>query len=318
MSSRYFFITLFFLLNIFCNSSLYASGAKRPELPEDETVTDTPAIEVTNPTTEEPVIPPVTGEVEVPVIPPVTGEVEIPTIPPVTGGEDEVALSPQLKFIRPWNINGTSIVIDAYEGNSIDWAKMATDKKVVGVIHRSSIGLNTDSQYVARKKIALERGYLWGAYHLGRPGNTIAQADLFLSLIKDEPNTLMILDLEDTGSGSFMSVNEAVVFMNYVYEKTGRIPTVYANHSTTVMLNSKVKGNPRFEQSKLWYARFKENISDFPAGVWASYFLWQFSSEINCSTTGSCLYNVPGTKSDMDVNVFYGSARELAAQWNNN
>ena len=95
---------------------------------------------------------------------------------------------------------------------------MATDTKVAGVIHRSSIGLKVDTQYVARKKIALDRGYLWGAYHLGRPGNTIAQANLFLSLLNDEPNTLMILDLEDTGSGSFMSIDEAVVFMNYVYE----------------------------------------------------------------------------------------------------
>jgi hypothetical protein len=195
---------------------------------------------------------------------------------------------------------------------------MATDTKVAGVIHRSSIGLKVDTQYVARKKIALERGYLWGAYHLGRPGNTIAQAELFLSLVQDEPNTLMILDLEDTGSGSFMSINEAVVFMNYVYEKTGQIPTVYANHSTTVLLNQKLKSNPLFQQSKLWYARFKSNITDFPSGIWKNYFLWQFSSEINCSTTGSCLYNGPGTKSGMDVNVFHGSATELAAQWHNN
>ena len=221
-------------------------------------------------------------------------------------------------LLSPWTKSNSTIVIDAYEGNSIDWNKMATDTKVAGVIHRSSIGLKVDTQYVARKKIALDRGYLWGAYHLGRPGNTIAQANLFLSLLNDEPNTLMILDLEDTGSGSFMSIDEAVVFMNYVYEKTGRIPTVYANHSTTILLNTKVKSNPLFQQSKLWYARFKANVTDFPSGIWKNYFLWQFSSEINCSTTGSCLYNVPGTKADMDVNVFHGSASELASQWHNN
>lgn len=246
--------------------------------------------------------------------PVVTKPPTTPTVPPVNGGG---STTEQASLNSPWNRSNSSIVIDAYEGNSIDWNKMATDTKVAGVIHRSSIGLKVDGQYIARKKIALERGYLWGAYHLGRPGNTIAQADLFLSLIKDEPNTLMILDLEDTNSGSFMTINEAVIFMNYIYEKTGRIPVVYANHSTTVLLNQKVKSNPLFQQSKLWYARFKSNITDFPAGIWQNYFLWQFSSEINCSTTGSCLYNVPGTKSDMDVNVFHGSANELAAQWNN-
>jgi lysozyme len=237
-----------------------------------------------------------------------SGEEPTPTAP-----TDETDLT---SFNSPWKRSDTSIVIDAYEGNSIDWDKMATDKKVAGVIHRSSIGLKIDTQYKARKKTALDRGYLWGAYHLGRPGNTIAQADLFLSLVDDE--TLMILDLEDTSSGSFMTINEAVVFMDYVYEKTGRIPVVYANHSTTILLNSKVKSNPLFQQSKLWYARFKANVTDYPAGVWANYFLWQFSSEINCTTTGACLYNVPGTKSDMDVNVFNGTARELASEWHNN
>lgn len=246
---------------------------------------------------------------------PVVNKPPTPTTPPST--DDGTSTTVAASLLSPWTKEKSTIVIDAYDGNSIDWDKMATDRKVAGVIHRSSIGLKVDSQYVARKKIALERGYLWGAYHLGRPGNTIAQADLFLSLIKDEPNTLMILDLEDTGSGSFMTINEAVVFMNYVYEKTGRIPTVYANHSTTVLLNQKVKSNPLFQQSKLWYARFKANVTDFPAGIWKNYFLWQFSSEINCSTTGSCLYNVPGTKADMDVNVFHGSPTELAAQWHN-
>lgn len=220
-------------------------------------------------------------------------------------------------FNQPWKNADTSIVIDAYEGNSIDWNKMATDTKVVGVIHRSSIGSRTDAQYKARKKIAKERGYLWGAYHLGYKGNTIAQADLFLSLVDNDPETLMILDLEDTSSGNLMTVEEAVVFMNYVYEKTGRIPVVYANHSVTISLNQKVKNNPLFQQAKLWYARFKATVTDFPAVIWKNYFLWQFSSEINCSTTGSCLYNVPGTKSDMDVNVFYGTPRELEARWNN-
>lgn len=218
---------------------------------------------------------------------------------------------------RPWDKAGTTIVIDAYEGNPIDWDKMATDSKVVGVIHRSSIGSRVDSKYRSRRDIAKARGYLWGAYHLGRPGNTIAQAKLFLDLVGNDPDTLMVLDLEDTTSGKFMTIDEAVVFMDYVYEQTGRIPVVYANHSTTKLLNSRVKSNALFQQSKLWYARFKANVTDYPAGIWPNYFLWQFSSEINCSKTGSCLYNVPGTKYDMDVNVYYGPRSELEANWTN-
>lgn len=233
------------------------------------------------------------------------------------GGSSNDEVTDQASFIRPWNNDNTSIIIDAYEGNRIDWNKMAADQKMVAVIHRSSIGSRVDSKYVERKNIALERGYLWGAYHLGRRGNTIAQADLFLSLIDGEEDTLMILDLEDTGSSNFMSLDEAEVFMEYVYEKTGKIPTVYANHSTTKKLNEKFKNNPLFQQSKLWYARFKSTVTDYPAEIWKNYFLWQFSSEINCSTTGSCLYNVPGTSSDMDINVFNGPLSELRMKWNN-
>lgn len=287
VSPFHFFLLSFLLLNFLSISDSHAFGSKRPSTPTQTTPPPPPP-------------PPVVT------LPPVV----VP--PPIVGEETNLQ-----SFNRPWEKSLTSIVIDAYEGNSIDWNQMSTDKKVVGVIHRSSIGMRVDTLYQSRKKIALERGYLWGAYHLGRRGDTIAQANFFISLINNEANTLMILDLEDTNSGNFMSIDEAIIFMNYVYEKTGRIPVVYANHSTTLLLNQKVKNNPLFQQSKLWYARFKTNIADFPAGVWKNYFLWQFSSEINCSTTGACLYNVPGTKFDMDVNVFSGSPSELAEKWHN-
>lgn len=286
MSSRACLFILLTLTNLFVTTESYASGAKRPEI-DDGTGT--------------------------PITTPINDDGNTEALPE----DDDTPLTSESSFNAPWKNGGSTIIIDAYEGNSIDWNKMATDKKVVAVIHRSSIGTRVDTQYVARKKIALERGYLWGAYHLGNRGNTIAQADLFLSLVKNELDTLMVLDLENTSASNFMSIEEAVIFMDYIYEKTGKIPTVYANHSVTMALNQKLKSNIIFKQAKLWYARFKSTISDFPIGIWDNYFLWQFSSEINCTSTGTCLYNVPGTKFDMDVNVFHGSRRELESKWNN-
>lgn len=219
-------------------------------------------------------------------------------------------------FSSPWNRPDTTIVIDAYELNSINWNQMARDRKVAGVIHRSSIGMRIDKKYKERREIARQRGYLWGAYHLGKRGGTIEQAKLFLDLIDGDEETLMILDLEDTNSSRFMSLDQAIIFMEYVYEKTGRIPVVYANHSTTKLLNQRLASNPLLQQAKLWYARFKSHVTDFPKGIWNNYFLWQFSSEINCSRTGSCLYNVPGTRYDMDVNVYNGTESQLRYDWN--
>jgi lysozyme len=219
------------------------------------------------------------------------------------------------KFNRPWKNPATSIVIDAYEGNAIDWTKMATDKRVVGIIHRSSIGTTGDSKYIARKKIAKAHGYLWGAYHLGRSGDPIAQAKFFLKTIENDTDSLLALDLENTSSPSMMNIPNAVIFMNYVVAQTGRVPVVYANDSVTKAINSVLSKNALFRSSHLWYARFRNDIQNFPKGVWSTYFLWQFSSELNCSRTGGCLYNVAGTSADMDINVFYGSAAELASQW---
>lgn len=212
----------------------------------------------------------------------------------------------------PWKSPSSSIVIDAYEGNPIDWDAMASDKKMVAIIHRSAYGTRVDTKYFERRSIAKARGYLWGAYHLATPGNIEKQADMLIEAAGDD---LMVLDLEDTNSSKFASLDEAKKFMYYVHSKTGRIPVVYANHSTTKLINQKFKDDPLFKKARFWYARFKSSVSDFPAGVWGSYFLWQFSSEINCSRTGQCLYNVPGTKYDMDVNVFDGSKSELEAAW---
>lgn len=249
---------------------------------------------------------------------------DTPTDPDDGGVDNDDPLDPsdpdetnQAALNAPWKNSNTAIVIDAYQGNPIDWDEMATDERVVGVIHRSSIGLRTDTKYKERRAIAKERGYLWGAYHLGYTGNVRAQVDLFLNLVDDDPETLMILDLENTTNGTFMTITEAAQFMDLVYERTGRIPVVYANHSTTKLLNQRMANNPLFQQSKLWYARFKSHVTDYPSGIWPNYFLWQFSSEINCNRTGSCLYNVPGTKFDMDVNVYYGSADELRLNWHN-
>ena len=219
------------------------------------------------------------------------------------------------KFSHPWSNTQTSIVIDAYSGNSIDWKKMSSDPRMAGVIHRSSIGLQGDSQYASRRKLAKSYGLLWGAYHLGRSGDPVAQAKFFLKVIGDDPEAMMFLDLEDTSSSSMMNIPNAVKFMQYVVQATGRIPVVYANDSVTKALNAALGSDPIFTKSRLWYARFVQTIQSFPKGIWQTYFLWQFSSEINCSRTGACLYNVAGTSSDMDINVFYGSKEALASQW---
>jgi lysozyme len=225
------------------------------------------------------------------------------------------AQSPEFK--EPWNNPNVALAIDPFEGNEIDWELLATDKRVVAIIHRATIGDRVDKKYAERKIEAKKRGYKWGAYHFGKPGDPIKQADFFLDTVKPEADDLLALDLESTDATKHMSFDEARVFINRIKEKTGRYMLVYANNVVTKAISDQFGADDVFAKTPLWYARFKAKVDDFPKGTWDSYTLWQFSSEINCSpdNRAACLYTVPGTAYDIDVNVFNGTVEKLKRQW---
>src|SRR6266487_558986 len=117
------------------------------------------------------------------------------------------AQSPE--FSEPWKNPKIAIAIDPYEGNGIDWDKLATDKRVVAIIHRATIGFRADRKYAERRVEAKRRGYKWGAYHFGKPGDPIKQADFFLSTVKPGKDDLLALDLDGTDPAKHMNFGEA-------------------------------------------------------------------------------------------------------------
>jgi len=241
----------------------------------------------------------------------------IPAILCLVGLGLSSARAQSAEFSEPWKNPKVALAIDPFEGNEIDWDQLATDKRVVAIIHRATIGDRVDKKYAERKIEAKQRGYKWGAYHLGKPGDAIKQADFFLETVKPEPDDLMALDLESTDFEKHMSFDEARVFINRIKEKTGRYPFVYANNLVVKAINDAKVSEDVFARTPLWYARFKTAVTDFPKGTWSSYTLWQFSSEINCArdNRAACLYTVPGTEYDMDVDVFNGTIDELKTKW---
>lgn len=213
------------------------------------------------------------------------------------------------EFNAPWKDPRLALVIDPYYANSINWNKLANEKRVAAIIHKATIGTTKlDPSYFKRKEEALKRGYLWGSYHWGVAGNPEKQADFYIDTIKPGPNELIALDLEDAQSRTLMNVDEAILFIERVKVRTGRYPVLYTNHASARLISSKYK-NSVFNKTPLWYARFKSKVIDFPTGVWSSYTLWQFSSEILPQL------QVPGTRADMDINVFNGTAEQLKAAW---
>jgi len=223
----------------------------------------------------------------------------------------------QGEFREPWTRPDRGIVLDPYQGNPIDWDAVGTDRSVVGVIHRASIGKRADTKYVERRTKALERGYRWGSYHLGRKGDPQGQADFYLQAVKPSKSEILALDIESLNENVDISLDDARIFLLRVHESTGRMPMIYGNHAVVSEISKRFGADPIFSKTRLWYARFRPSIPDFPTATWPTYTLWQFSSEINCkpSSPHSCLYRVPGTGPDMDVNVCNATFAECRQHW---
>lgn len=242
-------------------------------------------------------------------------------------------------FNYAWRDKQKAIVIDAYEKNPIDWHKMVADKRIRAFIGKASDGLqspwscagNATEQkickksfqnyfmkqqlYHTRKTLAKALGLKWGAYHLGRPGNPIAQANHFLQFAQPEEDELIALDIEHDDPKKWISFEDAEIFARQIYKRIGRYPVLYTNHNTAQRIAARRDEFPLLSRLQLWYARFKGDIrGSFPMGNWETYTLWQFSAHPNCNKR-RCLYRVPGTEPNIDVNISTLTIEEFDKAW---
>jgi GH25 family lysozyme M1 (1,4-beta-N-acetylmuramidase) len=221
------------------------------------------------------------------------------------------------EFDKPWTNKDTALAIDPYGPNDIDWDKLATDSRVVAIIHQATSGNKKDAKYAERKALALSKGYKWGAYHLGLPGDPIQQADFYLSVTQPGSDEVIALDIETLDPKKSMTLENARLFIAHIKEKTGRYPLFYGNQSIIQQVSSSYGKRGEFSLAPLWYARYKSTVHDFPKGTWPTYTLWQFKSELNCTQNAldKCPYVVPGTEPDMDVSVYNGTIDDLKKRW---
>ena len=242
-------------------------------------------------------------------------------------------------FSEPWKRADRALVIDAYEYNPINWQKLASDKRIVGFINKASDGLpppyrcrgnETEVRlckalwkrhavarelFHTRKTVAKALGLKWGAYHLGRPGNPIEQANNFIDFAEPDTDDLIALDIEENDAEKWMSLEDAETFVRHIHTRLGRWPVLYTNGTTALHIAENRDRYDLLSRLPLWYARYKPTIGlHFPKGNWESYTLWQFSAGANCDSR-SCPYRAPGTPLDIDVNVASMSAAELRSEW---
>jgi GH25 family lysozyme M1 (1,4-beta-N-acetylmuramidase) len=242
-------------------------------------------------------------------------------------------------FSQPWLRSDRALVIDAYEYNSIDWQKLAIDKRIAGFINKASDGLSPPyacsgnetevklckalwkrhavarELFHTRKMLAKSLGLKWGAYHLARPGNPIDQANNFIDFAEPSPDDLVALDIEENDPDEWMSLEDAEEFTRHIKRRIGRFPVLYTNGTTAQYIADNRDKYPLLSRLPLWYARYKPEIGmHFPKGNWQGYTLWQFSSQANCNDR-VCPYRVAGTPNDIDVNVASMDVDELRKAW---
>jgi GH25 family lysozyme M1 (1,4-beta-N-acetylmuramidase) len=241
-------------------------------------------------------------------------------------------------FNEPWRDKNRAIVIDAYEHNALDWAKMVTDKRITAFIGKATDGdgepwacnepgislevcrlkfrryFVAQELYQTRRSLAKALGLKWGSYHLARAGNPVAQADHYLNSAEPSDDEVMVLDIEGMGD-KWMSLSDAEIFAKRIFAKTGRYPMLYVNGSVAKHIADNRAKYRLLSRLPLWYARFNYEIEGhFPKGNWDKYAIWQFSATPNCNTR-RCPYRVPGTPTDIDVNIVDMTPDALRAAW---
>ncbi len=220
-------------------------------------------------------------------------------------------------YHEAWKMDTSSIVINCYGPNEINFAKVITDDKVGGVIQKATEGLDYyDEKYAQRKKEVLYHNLLFGAYHVGRDGDPIAQAEFFLKKVGDFSDVLLVLNLE-SDEPDYMNMENAQKFIYHVHKKTGKYPVVYVNHKVFDDIVEHYDQNSLFANCLIWYERLMKDLplTQVKNSVWQRYFLWQFASKINCEEKNICYYTVPGTKKNIGLSVFPSDRLTLEYVW---
>lgn len=242
-------------------------------------------------------------------------------------------------FFEAWKSKERALIIDAYEFNEIDLVEMTADKRIAAFIHKGSDGLPERYRckgnaaeidlcrtkwrryavgkelYHTRRALAKSMGLKWGAYHLARPGNPVAQANHFIAYTNPTEDEVIVLDIEAIDADKWMSLEDAEIFANHIHKRLGRWPMLYTNGTTAQHIADNRMQYRILSRLPLWYARYKPDIKNhFPKGNWDSYDIWQFQAQINCNKR-RCPYRVKGANNDIDVNVVDLSVEELREIW---
>lgn len=213
------------------------------------------------------------------------------------------------------------VVADIYHGDRVggsgpayDGFVQAKEAGILGIIHKSSQGLNfADRAYSRRRKDAERAGLLWGAYHFNTGDTVKYQVDHFLVSAEPDEKTLLALDFEDNPRSN-MTVQQAVEFLKIAEEKLGRKLVIYSGNRLKDSMRKLGKADQEYlAEHKLWLAQYGKRAT-VPSGF-GRYFLWQYTGD----GIGAFPHYVPGITvpggRGIDLNIYAGTTEELETEW---
>ena len=150
---------------------------------------------------------------------------------------------------------------------------------------------------------------LLGFYHFASTGNPIAEADFFISVVKDYiGKAVLVLDFEAGAINAWGNVG-ARQFLNRVKEKTGVYPMIYMSAEVTRQFNWSTISNT----NPLWVAQYASmNPTGYQSEPWTDgkgYGAWSSAAIHQYSSAGS-LANWNG---NLDINLAYINANQWKA-----
>jgi lysozyme len=156
---------------------------------------------------------------------------------------------------------------------NVDFQAVASSG-LLGVIQKATQGqLDVDPTYESNRIKAMQAGLLWGAYHFGTGDDGVRQAEHFLSVVGNDENVLLALDLEQNPAGPSMDLEQARAFVTHVQAETGRFPGLYGGSYLKSLLGA--GSDPVLAQCWFWVAQYGPTPVVPPN--WPTWTFWQYT-----------------------------------------
>lgn len=175
------------------------------------------------------------------------------------------------------------------------------------VIIKATEGTNyINPTWEEQAKQVIQTNKLLGFYHFANTGNTITEADFFISVVKNYiGKAVLVLDFEAGAINAWGNVG-ARQFLNRVKEKTGINLMIYMSAEVTRQFNWSTISNT----NPLWVAQYASmNPTGYQSEPWTDgkgYGAWSSAAIHQYSSAGS-LANWNG---NLDINLAYINANQ--------